>query len=67
MQHGRCLWQGAHQHARAAGVIQVHVGQEHVVNLGGGEIIGRQGRQQARYGVVGAGVNEGGAAAAQRR
>ena len=51
-----------HQQARAAGVVEVDVGRDHVVDRVGAEADALERGEQARHRVVGAGVDEGGAA-----
>ena len=52
-----------HQQADAAGVVEVHVGRDHVVDRVGRQAGGVERGEQARHRMVGAGIDEGGAAA----
>ena len=51
-----------HQQARTAGVIEMHVRQDHVVDAGPGQAEDFECLHQARDGVIRSGVHEGGAA-----
>jgi hypothetical protein len=53
---------GLHQLAGAAGVVQVHVGGDHVLHIFGGHTEGLQRGQDAWYARCSAGVDDGGAA-----
>ena len=58
-----CPRQFLHQRTGAAGVVQMHVRGDHPVHRVARQAQGFQRPQQARHGVGGAGVDEGGAAA----
>jgi hypothetical protein len=57
MHHAPCVWQVPHEATGAAGVIEVHVRQKNVVNIGDVKILPGEGVQQKWDAAVNAGVN----------